>query len=133
MKARFLFTPELWQQPLSVCELPSAVLHFPSLHSAHSSSSSSPSVPQSERGENKPHVSGKNLERAASQTKVPRALLPLPPASLSSTLSLGTGLGGFCWMAAVCWRRTGAGRYGQGSGVMSSSEGSLGGATGVLH
>lgn len=101
--------PELWRQP-PIWPWALSLLRsspFSSPFSPHSSTS--PSSPQSERGVNKPHVSGKNLERAASQTKVPRALLPLPPPSLSSTLSLGTGLDGFRWMAAVCWGRMAAG------------------------
>lgn len=123
--------PELWRLPpiwpWALSLLRSSL--FSSPFSPHSSTS--PSSPQSERGVNKPHVSGKNLERAASQTKVPRTLLPLPPPSLSSTLSLGTGLDGFRWMAAVCWGRMAAGA--DGGGVMSSSAVTLGGATSVLH
>lgn len=115
--------PELWWQPLSGSSLHSHCSLLP--HSPHSSTS--PFLPQAEHGGNKPHVSGKDLERAASQTKVPRALLPLPPASLSSTLSLGRG-----WMlldGLVGWLQGDEGR----GGVMSSSAGTTGGATSVLH
>lgn len=117
----FPIPPELWWQPLSGSSLRSH--HSFPLHSPHSSTS----LPQSERGGNKPHVSGKNLEQAASQTKVPRALLPFPPGSLSSPLSLGRG-----WMlldGLVGWLQRDKARV----GVKSSSAGNLGEAKSVLH